>query len=48
MSDYDNYDVADVMSADELYELDRDSEFRLNAEDDARNTADVEAEERGR
>lgn len=48
MSDYDNYDVADVMSADELYELDRDAEFRLDAEDDARNTADVEAEERGR
>jgi hypothetical protein len=48
---YDNYDdhgsIEDAHSADELYEMDRDAEFRLDAEDDARNTAAVEAEERG-
>jgi hypothetical protein len=48
---YENYDdqgsIEDAHSASELYEMDRDLEFRLDAEDDARNTAEVEADERG-
>lgn len=35
----------DVFTASELYEMDRDTKYRLDAEDDARNTADVEADE---
>ncbi|MFB7162278.1 hypothetical protein [Streptomyces sp. NPDC056242] len=45
MSDHEHMTNADVMSADELYEYDRDAEFRLDAEDDARNTTAVEAED---
>lgn len=45
VSDYDGMTNADVMSADELRERDRDDELRLDAEDDARNTALVQAEE---
>lgn len=46
-NDYDD-DVSndDFFSASELYEMDRDAEFRLDAEDDARNTAEIEADER--
>ncbi|MFL5910508.1 MAG: hypothetical protein ACJ768_08095 [Gaiellaceae bacterium] len=36
MSDYDQMTNADVMSAEELAEYDRDAEFRLDAEDEAR------------
>lgn len=36
MSDYDHMTNADVMGADELAEYDRDAEFRLDAEDEAR------------
>jgi hypothetical protein len=43
--EHDEYDISDVMSASELYEDDRATEFRLDAEDDARNTAAIEAEE---
>lgn len=45
--EYDDSDISDVVSASELYEMDQADEFRLDAEDDARDTADVEAEERG-
>jgi hypothetical protein len=48
---YENYadhgSIEDAHSATELYEMDRDAEFRLDAEDDARNTDAVEADERG-
>lgn len=43
----DHGSIEDAHSATELYEMDRDAEFRHDAEDDARNTAEVEAEERG-
>lgn len=45
--DHDDSDISDVVSASELYEMDQADEFRLDAEDDARNTAGVEAEEHG-
>lgn len=38
--------MEDVYSASELAEYDRDTEYRLDAEDDARNTAEYEAEQR--
>lgn len=38
--------IDDVMSAEEQAEYDRDTEYRLDAEDDARNTAAYEAEQR--
>lgn len=38
--------IDDVMSAEEQAEYDRDTEYRLDAEDDARNTAEYEAEQR--
>ena len=44
--DYDDTSNADVFTTDELYEMDRDAEYRLDAEDDARNTAEVEADGR--
>ncbi|MFD0437057.1 hypothetical protein [Streptomyces chartreusis] len=47
MSDYDHMTNADVMSADELAEYDRDAEFRLDAEDEAR-ALQAEAEEAAR
>jgi hypothetical protein len=43
----DHGSIEDAHSATELYEMDRDAEFRLDAEDDARNTDAVEADERG-
>ena len=50
-SSNDDYDdegsIHDAYSESELYEMDRDAEYRQDAEDDARNTAEVEAEERG-
>lgn len=45
-TEYDDMTTADLFTGDELYEMDRDDEYRLDAEDDARNTAAVEAEER--
>lgn len=36
MSDYDHMTNADVVGADELAEYDRDAEFQLDAEDEAR------------
>jgi hypothetical protein len=49
MTDYETGDdygsIEDVYDASELYEMDRDAEFRLDAEDDARNTAAIQAEE---
>lgn len=40
MSDeHDDFDISDVMSAEELYEDDRTAEFRLDAEDEARYAA---------
>ncbi len=48
MSDeYDDYSNDDLFTTSELYEMDRDAEFRMDAEDDARNTAEIEAEEQG-
>lgn len=47
MSDYDDMSNEDFFTADELYEMDRTDEFRQDAQDDARNTAAIEAEERG-
>ncbi|MFD8970526.1 hypothetical protein ACFV0C_36990 [Streptomyces sp. NPDC059568] len=41
---YDDVSIEDVISATELYEMDQAAEARLDAEDDARNTAAVEAE----
>lgn len=35
----------DFFTADELHEMDQADEYQLDAEDDARNTAEVEAEE---
>ncbi|MFD7016042.1 hypothetical protein [Streptomyces sp. NPDC059928] len=46
MSEYDEMSNADIFTADELYEMDRDAEYRLDADDDARH-AEIEAEERG-
>ncbi|MEU1515553.1 hypothetical protein ABZ490_25960 [Streptomyces sp. NPDC005811] len=43
--EYDDYSNDDVFSASELAEMDRDAEFRMDAEDDARNTAEIKAEE---
>lgn len=45
MTDHDDMTIADVMSSEELAEYDRDTEFRLDAADDERNAALVEAEE---
>ncbi|MFJ8109969.1 hypothetical protein [Streptomyces sp. NPDC096132] len=42
----DDYSNDDLFSASELAEMDRDAEFRMDAADDARNTAEVEADER--
>ncbi|MBT2505117.1 hypothetical protein J7I98_04240 [Streptomyces sp. ISL-98] len=43
----DDMSNADVFTESELYEMDRDDEFRQDAEDDACNAAEYEAEERG-
>ncbi|MDV5145917.1 hypothetical protein R1T08_17295 [Streptomyces sp. SBC-4] len=43
MSDYDDMTNADVLGADELYEMDRADEYRLDAEDEARWAAEDEA-----
>lgn len=48
-SDEDDEDrgcIEDAHSASELHEMDRDLEYRLDAEDDARNTAEYEADQR--
>lgn len=37
--------IEDAHSASELHEMDRDMEYRLDAEDDARHTAEYEAEQ---
>jgi hypothetical protein len=42
--DYDDFDISDVMSAEELYEDDRTAEFRLDAADEARDAAAAVAE----
>jgi hypothetical protein len=44
---HDDYDNADFFTASELHDMDQADGFRLDAEDDAHNTAAVEAEERG-
>ncbi|MFJ9029797.1 hypothetical protein ACIRQP_14940 [Streptomyces sp. NPDC102274] len=41
----DDMTTADLFTGDELYEMDQADEARLDAEDDAHNTAAVEAEE---
>lgn len=43
MSAYDDMTNADVLGADELYEMDRADEFRLDAEDEARWAAEETA-----
>lgn len=40
----DDFDISDVMSAEELYEDDRTAEFRLDAEDEARDATAAAAE----
>lgn len=42
MSDYDDMTNADVLGADELAEMDRADEYRLDAADEARWAADVQ------
>ncbi|MFJ2174351.1 hypothetical protein ACIOHE_15735 [Streptomyces sp. NPDC087851] len=42
---YDDVSIEDVISASEMREMDQDTEYRLDAEDDARNTAAVQAGE---
>lgn len=44
MSDYEHMTNADVMSADELAEYDRDAEFLLDAQDEARDAEAAAAE----
>ncbi|MEV5942730.1 hypothetical protein [Streptomyces sp. NPDC051994] len=44
MSEYDEMTNADIYTADELYEMDRDAEYRLDAADEVRY---AEAAERG-
>jgi hypothetical protein len=36
VSEYDDMTTADLFTADELHEMDRDIEYRLDAEDEAR------------
>ncbi|MFB8083705.1 hypothetical protein [Streptomyces sp. NPDC056013] len=43
MSAYDDMTNADVLGADELYEMDRAAEYRLDAEDEARWAAEEAA-----
>lgn len=43
MSDYDDLTNADVMSATELYEDERDAELRLDAADEERDAAEEQA-----
>lgn len=38
---------ADIFTADELYEMDRDAEYQLDAQDEAHYAEHAEAEERG-
>ncbi|MER5559649.1 hypothetical protein ABT071_13690 [Streptomyces sp. NPDC002506] len=47
MSEYDEMSNADVFTADELYEMDRDAEYRLDAADEARYAELAEAEDLG-
>ncbi|MGW5852103.1 hypothetical protein ACWFQ8_29855 [Streptomyces sp. NPDC055254] len=44
MSHEQNYDISDVMSAEELYEDDRTAEFRQDAEDEARYASEAAAD----
>lgn len=44
--DEDRGSIEDIYTAAELAEYDRDTEYRLDAEDDVRNTAEYEAEQR--
>ncbi|MFE0651356.1 hypothetical protein ACFVZH_22485 [Streptomyces sp. NPDC059534] len=43
MSEYDDMTNADVLGADELYEMDRADEYRLDAQDEARWAAEEQA-----
>lgn len=47
MSNDDEMTNADIFTADELYEMDRDAEYRLDAADEARYAELDEAEDRG-
>ncbi|MFI5755639.1 hypothetical protein [Streptomyces sp. NPDC051569] len=42
--DYDDMDITDVISSNELYGMDRGDEYRLDSEDDARNAAEIAAD----
>ncbi|MFD5105510.1 hypothetical protein [Streptomyces cinereoruber] len=44
MSDYDDMTTADLFTTDELREMDQDTEYRLDAEDEARWAAEEETE----
>ncbi|MFD4320126.1 hypothetical protein [Streptomyces sp. NPDC058548] len=44
MSEYDDMTNADVLGADELAEMDREAEYRLDAEDEARWAAEEAAQ----
>lgn len=46
-SSHDEMTTDEMFTGEELREMDRDTEYRLDAEDDARNAAAVEADETG-